>query len=614
MKKFFSLVLALVMALSLTTVAWADVVPTGDYTFTSNTVDFDTTNDMSYVGSSSSTPYPAWIHYEGSADITIDLGGLTFNMPTGTVHVPVYIGGSGTVTITNGKIIGSTDSRCIVAVGGTATVNFENVEIVSNRPNGSGVAIFQMKGFDTTVNLFDGAKISAVGSYATTESYGELNVYDGAVVSYDSTGSNGNGTGSAIGVSGGTGVANIYGGTISTDATGADKSAVSTNTSGGEINIMGGTITGETAVRAMTDSYYNLPAEINISGGTINGALEETNYGGTADTEVVVSGGIFDNDVSGYLATGYEAAEVGSTGGTFVVGQDIDVDTDGNITGGTFNDDVSAYLAAGYTVVGGEIVKASNSYTGLYAGATSEGANVVAITSLNFFKANDNEVNEDGTYKADGNVAYYTVTGDQYFSGKYYVEVKTLAKADVVVYTDAAGKNVYMYLDQIEDPFYYGDGVVTKNFGTACGQYNAKNPAYDKKATYYVAFETLYVGDKVSPTEWLMVNGEMVGVDVAFDDVVAHAPVYTRDEDGEIVAIKCSKCGAVAVEAPNFLSMPKNADRVGTTLWYFPAAGAVGDTETKVESAETFDAGIAMYVGMSVMAAAGSAVVLKKKG
>ena len=37
------------------------------------------------------------------------------------------------------------------------------------------------------------------------------------------------------------------------------------------------------------------------------------------------------------------------------------------------------------------------------------------------------------------------------------------------------------------------------------------------------------------------------------------------------------------------------------------------DTTEKVESAETFDAGIAMYVGMSVMAAAGSAVVLKKK-
>ena len=44
----------------------------------------------------------------------------------------------------------------------------------------------------------------------------------------------------------------------------------------------------------------------------------------------------------------------------------------------------------------------------------------------------------------------------------------------------------------------------------------------------------------------------------------------------------------------------------------YVAAVVTPDTD-KVESAETFDAGIAMYVGMSVMAAAGSAVVLKKK-
>ena len=36
-------------------------------------------------------------------------------------------------------------------------------------------------------------------------------------------------------------------------------------------------------------------------------------------------------------------------------------------------------------------------------------------------------------------------------------------------------------------------------------------------------------------------------------------------------------------------------------------------TDKTVTSAEPFDAGIAMYVGMSVMAAAGSAVVLKKR-
>ena len=43
------------------------------------------------------------------------------------------------------------------------------------------------------------------------------------------------------------------------------------------------------------------------------------------------------------------------------------------------------------------------------------------------------------------------------------------------------------------------------------------------------------------------------------------------------------------------------------------AASAGTSTDKTVTSAETFDAGIAMYVGMSVMAAAGSAVVLKKK-
>ena len=54
-----------------------------------------------------------------------------------------------------------------------------------------------------------------------------------------------------------------------------------------------------------------------------------------------------------------------------------------------------------------------------------------------------------------------------------------------------------------------------------------------------------------------------------------------------------------------------------TGLWVaYEASAAAGSDAVagdKVESAETFDAGIAMYVGMSVMAAAGSAVVLKKK-
>ena len=52
-----------------------------------------------------------------------------------------------------------------------------------------------------------------------------------------------------------------------------------------------------------------------------------------------------------------------------------------------------------------------------------------------------------------------------------------------------------------------------------------------------------------------------------------------------------------------------------TTFGNLPSGGTVvtPSTDKTVTSADTFDAGIAMYVGMSVMAAAGSAVVIGKK-
>ena len=70
----------------------------------------------------------------------------------------------------------------------------------------------------------------------------------------------------------------------------------------------------------------------------------------------------------------------------------------------------------------------------------------------------------------------------------------------------------------------------------------------------------------------------------------------------------------------NYASLPKANQAPGlyfnvngTECAYWTAAVAAPEATDKVESAQTFDAGIAMYVGMSVMAAAGSAVVLKKK-
>ena len=86
-------------------------------------------------------------------------------------------------------------------------------------------------------------------------------------------------------------------------------------------------------------------------------------------------------------------------------------------------------------------------------------------------------------------------------------------------------------------------------------------------------------------------------------------------KDSEYVSVKCA-CGDTfkvvqdikGLKAGSYVAAP------GYGYVVLAATPAVDtDTTDKVESAETFDAGIAMYVGMSVMAAAGSAVVLKKK-
>ena len=60
---------------------------------------------------------------------------------------------------------------------------------------------------------------------------------------------------------------------------------------------------------------------------------------------------------------------------------------------------------------------------------------------------------------------------------------------------------------------------------------------------------------------------------------------------------------------------PSDTTTGGTTTGGTTTGGTTTGTNTtdKVTSADTFDAGIAMYVGMSVMAAAGSVVVLKKR-
>ena len=211
-----------------------------------------------------------------------------------------------------------------------------------------------------------------------------------------------------------------------------------------------------------------------------------------------------------------------------------------------------------------------------------------------------------------------------------YLLVDSLAKADVVLYKDAAYKSPAFYLADMEgysgafvddgvgcDAFgEYYEATPFTNFGEDCGQ--VEEPAdYDVENEYFTLKGMLFnVYQKVDyQTEYAVYyGGEYFFVDFVADTKIPHTAVY-ENKDGKTVSIVCGECDAVGVEVANKLSLPVGVTEINGALsgvWYWGTAPVAADTD-KVESAETFDAGIAMYVGMSVMAAAGSAVVLKKK-
>ncbi len=155
------------------------------------------------------------------------------------------------------------------------------------------------------------------------------------------------------------------------------------------------------------------------------------------------------------------------------------------------------------------------------------------------------------------------------------------------------------------------------NFGKSCGQLNYPN--YDKDETYYTTNEkgnkALYKADDAGAVS-LMVGGKLVSVTLAHADATAtveHSAIPTVDaKTGKVTGYTCSVCKLAAVKAANYASIPDGAQIIPSTNWYFPAAAASTTTNT-TSSPKTFDAGIAMYVGMALTSVAGSAVVIGKK-
>ncbi|MBR5571070.1 MAG: hypothetical protein IKV99_00300 [Oscillospiraceae bacterium] len=217
-------------------------------------------------------------------------------------------------------------------------------------------------------------------------------------------------------------------------------------------------------------------------------------------------------------------------------------------------------------------------------------------------------------------------------NGDFFVEV---AKADATYALKNNGAYVYLFPATAATV----DGVIAE-FATAVVMDSIVLPAdedvdcgdayvtvgQDKVCVpYYVSGDDVY---SVGGTTFAYFNGEFVAYGAApsfkYHSWDAKSLIVKATDVKGVqvpVSIECEDCEKTfpivgIAKFDNTWELYVDYD-VYTAGKYFIVLDAVAAdapaASDKVESAQTFDAGIAMYVGMSVMAAAGSAVVLKKK-
>ena len=216
-----------------------------------------------------------------------------------------------------------------------------------------------------------------------------------------------------------------------------------------------------------------------------------------------------------------------------------------------------------------------------------------------------------------------------------------------------ADKSFLTYVRYTDSLNYVGTAdAVSKNDGPAdCTTTHFLSDGYLFKGDFYVD------ADKASGTPVnLLVDGKLVKAVKVSDNenfVVWASHVFlkgTKNDKTGWYECKCAICGGTyactssmeilkknaikeadtftysTADAENVISEQKAAGKyslpVGTALadnytwcWQLTAGSDTKKDDTKpgVDSAKTFDAGIAMYVGMSLLSVAGSAVVIGKK-
>ena len=224
-----------------------------------------------------------------------------------------------------------------------------------------------------------------------------------------------------------------------------------------------------------------------------------------------------------------------------------------------------------------------------------------------------------------GNVAHYkvyTVANDA------ATEYGTYVKADKTDFDLKLTKSgaATLYLKEVVSANYVAKAEAFTKIGNKCGMLDADTDCvyYTNTSKYQSSDDTVYFVQLEDEGETnVLVNGKLVSVEVVANaELVGHTWVAV-EKDGKVVSYKCSECGQTAAiyktkdaaKASGLKNIEAYVDDEGNSIFLAWTDGKTTGTttDTNKPSPKTFDAGIAMYVGMALTSVAGSAVVIGKK-
>ena len=259
-------------------------------------------------------------------------------------------------------------------------------------------------------------------------------------------------------------------------------------------------------------------------------------------------------------------------------------------------DNYDLYLANS-TNISGKVIAAN--------GAVAEKTNkTITITAAASYS--------DGT----GNLEYLTDA-----DGVIYVKTTTPTVADYAV-TVTGKKDILFYVTKVDAaPMYAASAKAFTDFGYKCGQVvNNDNSKYYEITTGADAGKVYKATD--NGTLSVLVDGKLVKLDnTAAATVKEHnwSVSASKVENGKVIPTEavCGICGSksTAIYETGKAPAGSKVETLNGVTGYVVVPNGTSTTPStgNTTSPKTFDAGIAMYVGMALTSVAGSAVVIGKK-